>query len=89
MQGALASALMDRTLAMEGSEYRARQLATWMTRAGTADYWQTDMHRYETDPTRVQSAAQRFLPLQKRVVAFIVPSATAPVSGKLLARKVQ
>ncbi len=89
MEGSLASALMERTLEMEGSEFRARQLATWMIRAGTADYWQSDMHRYETDPTRVQSAAQHYLPLDKRVVTFITPSATAPVAGQLLGRKVK
>jgi zinc protease len=89
MEGSLASALMERTLSMESSEYRARQLAAWMIRAGTADYWQNDMHRYETDPARVQGAAQRYLPLDKRVVAFITPSATAPVSGQLIARKVK
>jgi len=89
MEGSLASALMERTLEMEGSEFRARQLASWMIRAGTADYWQSDMHRYETDPTRVQTAAQRHLALDKRVVMFITPSATAPVSGQLLGRKVK
>lgn len=89
MEGSLASALMERTLAMEGSAYRARQLASWMVRAGTADYWQNDMHRYETDPTRVQQAAVRYLPLDKRVVTFVTPSATAPVSGQLVGRKVK
>ena len=89
MQGALASALMDRTLAMEGGQYRARQLAKWAIRTGTADYWQNDMHRYETDPQRVQQAAVRYLPLDKRLVEFVTPSATAPVSGQLLGRKVK
>ncbi len=89
MEGGLASALMERTLSMEASEYRARQLAAWMIRAGTADYWQSDMHRYETDPARVQGAAQRHLPLDKRLVVFVTPSATAPVSGQLVGRKVK
>jgi len=89
MEGSLASALMERTLSMEASLYRARQFAMWSIRAGTADYWQSDMHRYETDPTRVQQAAIRYLPLDKRVVVFVTPSATAPVSGQLLGRKVK
>ncbi len=89
LDGSLASALMGRTLAMEGSEYRARQLAQWAIRTGTADYWATDMHRYETDTARVQAAAQRFLPLDKRVVVFTTPSTTAPVSGQLLKRTVK
>jgi zinc protease len=89
MEGALAAALMERTLSMEGSQYRARQLAQWMLRAGTADYWQSDMHRYETDPARVQDAAKQYLPLDKRVVTFITPSTKAPVSGQLLGRTVR
>jgi zinc protease len=89
MQGSLASALMERTLSMEGSEFRARQLATWAIRTGVADYWQNDVHRYETDPQRVQQAAIRHLRLDQRVVTFITPSATAPVSGQLLGRKVK
>jgi zinc protease len=86
MQGALAFSLMDRTLAMEGSEFRARTLAGWAIRTGTADYWDHDIHRYEMEPARAQAAAQRWLPLHKRVVTFITPSATAPVSGQLTAR---
>ena len=89
MEGALSSALMERTLSMESSEYRARQLAKWAIRTGTADYWQNDMHRYETDGSRVQQAAVRYLALDKRVVALISPSKTAPVSGQLLGRKVK
>lgn len=89
MEGALASALMDRTLSMEGSLYRARQFATWAIRTGNADYWGHDMHRYETDPSRVQAAAVSYLPLDRRVVVFVTPSKTAPVSGALLGRKVK
>ncbi len=89
MEGGLSSSLMERTLSMEASLYRARQFAQWAIRAGTADYWQNDMHRYETDGSRVQQAAVRFLPLDKRVVALISPSKTAPVSGQLLGRKVK
>jgi zinc protease len=89
MEGALSSALMERTLAMEASLFRARQFASWSLRAGTADYWQSDMHRYETDPGRVQQAAIRYLPLDKRVVVFVTPSKTAPVAGQLLQRKVK
>jgi zinc protease len=89
MEGALSSALMERTLSMESSEYRARQLTKWAVRAGTADYWQNDMHRYETDPQRVQQAAIRWMPLDKRVVVYVTPNATAPVSGQLVARKVK
>ncbi|HEX4513053.1 MAG TPA: pitrilysin family protein, partial [Polyangiaceae bacterium] len=89
MEGALSSALMERTLSMESSEYRARQLAKWAIRAGTADYWQNDMHRYETDPQRVQQAAIRYLPLDKRLVVYVTPSTTAPVAGQLTGRKVK
>lgn len=89
MEGALSSALMERTLSMESSEYRARQLAKWAIRAGTADYWQNDMHRYETDPQRVQQAAIRYLPLDKRLVVYVTPDPKAPVSGQLTGRKVK
>jgi zinc protease len=89
MEGSLASALMEQTLSMEGSLYRARQFAEWAIRTGVADYWQRDMHRYETDPARVQQAAIRYLPLDKRVVVFVTPSKTAPVAGQLLGRKVK
>ena len=89
MEGALSSALMERTLSMESSEYRARQLAKWSIRAGTADYWQNDMHRYETDPQRVQQAAIRYLPLDKRLVVYVTPDPKAPVSGQLTGRKVK
>ncbi len=89
LDGGLASALTYQTLAMESSTYRARQLSEWAIRMGTADFWQTDMHRFETDSPRVQTAAQRFLPLDKRVVVFVTPSATAPVSGQLVKRTVR
>jgi zinc protease len=89
LDGSLASALLMRTLNMEGSQYRARQLAQWAIRTGTADYWQTDMHRYELNPARVQAAGQRLLPLDHRVVVFVNPSATAPVSGQLVKRTVK
>jgi zinc protease len=89
MEGSLSSALIDQTLSMEQSEYRARQLAQWMLRAGTANYWQSDMRRYETDPQRVQHAAQQYLPLGHRVVAYIVPSTKAPVAGQLQGRTVK
>ena len=89
MEGGLSSALMEPTLAMEASLHRARQFSLWAIRAGDADYWQRDMHRYETDGARVQQAAAQWLPLDKRVVTFVVPSKTAPVSGQLVSRKVK
>jgi len=89
LDGSLASALTIPTLSMEGSMYRSRQLAQWAIRTGTADYWQTDMHRFETDSPRVQRAAQQYLPLDKRVVELVAPSTTAPVAGRLVKRTVR
>ncbi|HEY1954357.1 MAG TPA: pitrilysin family protein [Polyangiaceae bacterium] len=72
MEGGLSSSLMGPTLEMEASLHRARQFSLWAIRAGDADYWQRDMHRYETDGQRVQDAARTYLPLDRRVVTFVV-----------------
>jgi zinc protease len=69
---------------LEKVSSRANVLNEYNQMTGDPGYLQKDFHRY-TEPTaeQVLSVAQRWLPLDRRVVAIVTPKKGAPVCGVL------
>jgi predicted Zn-dependent peptidase len=71
---------------LEKQSSRADMLNHYNQVAGRPDYFKEDLARYaRVSANEVKAAAKTWLPLDKRVVAIVVPTPGAPVAGRLVA----
>jgi predicted Zn-dependent peptidase len=70
---------------LEKQSSRADMLNHYNQVAGRPDYFKEDVARYErVTANEVQAAAKAWLPLERRVLAVVVPTPGAPVAGRLV-----
>ena len=71
---------------LEKQSSRADMLNHYNQVAGRPDYFKEDLARYaRVSANEVNAAAKAWLPLDKRVLAIVVPTPGAPVAGRLVA----
>jgi zinc protease len=67
---------------------RADMFNTYAQLAGSPDYFSRDVARYRTlTPEAIRAAAERWLPVDRRVVVHVTPNASALRAGQLIRTK--
>ncbi len=87
VNGALGETLLPRLYSFEHAAIRAALLAGYSTNMGTPSFIDKDLARFvPIDRAALARAIPRLLPGNKRVVALVTPSSSAPMGGVKSAR---